>query len=220
MGSYADAGYYGKVDIGNEVIELTAISSPLKKLLIVMFVALLWNGIISMFVVDAVKGFMRGNPDWYLTVIMVPFVLIGLLFIVGVFHGFLGLFNPRVKLKLRPGSIQLGEGAEIQWEIFGKVERIWQFSIKLSGREEATYRRGTDTHTDKETFYEMELFSTSSTVQTQYGEIGFAIPSDTMHTFKADNNKVIWSLEVHGDINRWPDVKEEFEINIVPGGAG
>jgi hypothetical protein len=37
-----------------------------------------------------------------------------------------------------------------------------------------------------------------------------------MHSFKADNNQIIWSLTVHGDIPRWPDIKDSFEIVVPP----
>lgn len=37
-----------------------------------------------------------------------------------------------------------------------------------------------------------------------------------MHSFEADNNKILWNLDVHGDIKKWPDVKESFKITVVP----
>jgi hypothetical protein len=37
-----------------------------------------------------------------------------------------------------------------------------------------------------------------------------------MHSFEAGHNKIIWSLRVHGDIYRWPDVKDEYPIVVLP----
>ena len=37
-----------------------------------------------------------------------------------------------------------------------------------------------------------------------------------MHSFGADNNKVVWELKVSGEIARWPDVDESFPITIRP----
>ena len=37
-----------------------------------------------------------------------------------------------------------------------------------------------------------------------------------MHTFNADNNKVIWTLHVTGAIARWPDIDESFDITVRP----
>ena len=37
-----------------------------------------------------------------------------------------------------------------------------------------------------------------------------------MHTFVAPHNKVLWTLAVAGEIARWPDVAEEFELLVLP----
>ena len=37
-----------------------------------------------------------------------------------------------------------------------------------------------------------------------------------MHSFTADNNKIIWSINIHGDIARWPDVKKDYTLVIHP----
>ena len=38
-----------------------------------------------------------------------------------------------------------------------------------------------------------------------------------MHTFAAPHNKVVWCLKVRGEIPRWPDVDEEFPLEVLPG---
>ena len=35
-----------------------------------------------------------------------------------------------------------------------------------------------------------------------------------MHTFTANNNKIIWTIKMKGDINRWPDIDESFDITV------
>ena len=37
-----------------------------------------------------------------------------------------------------------------------------------------------------------------------------------MHSFEAPNNRVRWTLIVHGDIPFWPDVRDEFPITVLP----
>jgi hypothetical protein len=86
----------------------------------------------------------------------------------------------------------------------------------LYGRENATYSRGTETVTAQETFFEMEVLSTQDRREIGFGEVGLVIPSDSMHSFEAPSNKIIWEIEVHGDIERWPDVKETFKIAVLP----
>ena len=48
------------------------------------------------------------------------------------------------------------------------------------------------------------------------GESTIAVPRDTMHSFEAKHNKVVWELRVHADIRRWPDVREEFRFTVLP----
>ena len=147
---------------------------------------------------------------------MIPFVLIGLGAIGFVIHQFLALFNPRVTLRLSSAAIPLGGVAELSWNVSGKREAIDAFKITLQGREEATYQRGTKTYTDKKIFYELKLISATQTTEIAKGNVGLIIPEDTMHSFEAQNNKIIWQLEVHGEIDRWPDIKQNHKITITP----
>ena len=190
--------------------------SPFIKLLIALAFAAFWNGIISILVVSVVNDFRHHDPEWFKALFSVPFVLVGLGMIIYAIYQFLALFNPRPRLELRPGQVQLGTAAQLQWSFSGNVNRISELLIKLKGEEQATYRRGTKTHTDKRTFYEMELFKAADSVSISSGQTGFVMPEDTMHSFEAKNNKIIWSIEVHGDIAKWPDVKESFKIVITP----
>ena len=192
--------------------------SPLTKLIGMIVFACIWSGIVSVFVVQVVNDFRHGHPSWFLTLFCIPFVLVGFGTIAAVVYHFLGLFNPRPILEISSATIPLGGAAELRWRMSGKVGRISELTVKLKGIEQATYRRGTKTHTDKRTFYEMELYRTTHTSDIASGQVGFAIPHETMHTFEAANNKILWSLELHGDIKRWPDVKESFPIEIVPQG--
>jgi hypothetical protein len=50
------------------------------------------------------------------------------------------------------------------------------------------------------------------------GQAQLLIPKDSMHTFTAAHNEIIWSLKVHGDVPRFPDVSDEFPIAILPHG--
>jgi hypothetical protein len=109
---------------------------------------------------------------------------------------------------------------QLDWSFRGNARRIRRLRIFLRGAEEATYRRGTDTSTDKHTFTEVELFNDTDAAALASGQASVTIPADSMHTFDAPNNKIIWSLHVKGDIPRWPDVAEEFPITVLPIGKG
>lgn len=203
----------------SEQVVLKSEQSPLVKFLVILFFTLVWNGIVSVLVVSVIGDIRRGNIEIGKTLFAIPFVLVGLGVMALTIHQFLAMFNPRPTLKLRPGSVPLGAAAELEWRLSGKTSRIRELSIKFVGREEATYRRGTKTRTDKHDFYEMELWKTSSPSDIASGRVGLVIPQDTMHSFEAGNNKIIWSIDIHGDIARWPDVKESFKILVTPAPA-
>ncbi|MBL7154017.1 MAG: DUF3592 domain-containing protein [Phycisphaerae bacterium] len=190
--------------------------SPLAKLLMAIVFAAFWNGIVSIFVYQAIKSFQQGRPEWTLALFMIPFVLVGLGAVGFVFYQFLAMFNPRLTLNLSSAAIPLGSAAELAWSFSGRANLIDSLKITLQGREEASYRRGTKTYTDENKFYETELYPTTRTPEIARGSVGIIIPGDTMHSFEAPNNNIIWQLEIHGEIKRWPDVNETFKITITP----
>ncbi len=190
--------------------------SPLGKVFGALFFALFWNGIVSVFVFQAVKGWERGHPDWFLTIFLIPFVLVGLAAIGGVAYLALALVNPRPRLTLETAAARLGDELRLNWSFTGRASRIQHLRIFLEGREEATYQRGTDTHTDREVFAAHDLVDTGNDWEIPKGAAAVVIPGDTMHSFTAKNNKIVWEIQVKGVIDRWPDVGQNFPITIRP----
>ena len=197
-------------------VTLQSESSPFGRFIAAILFALFWNGIVSFLVREVVEGFQKGNPQWFLTIFSIPFVLVGLGLIVWVVYAFAALFNPRPTLTLNRGRIPLGEVAHVTWRFRGSSHSIRHLKLKLVGIEKATYRRGTNTHTDDETFHEQVLFESDQSYEIANGQADVEIPSDSMHTFKADNNEIVWTLEMAGDIPLRPDVSAKFPIIVTP----
>ena len=197
-------------------VELEPQVSPLGKLFAMVLFACIWNGIVSVFVWQAVQGLRAGRADWVLTVFMVPFILVGLALVGGVVYTTLALANPRPHFTLTPGRPRLRDELRVEWKFSGKVSRIRRLRIVLRGREEATYQRGTDTVTDKKTFAAHDLVDTTNDWEIGRGVAEILVPEDTMHSFEATHNKIVWTLEVEGEIRRWPDVDDAFPITILP----
>jgi len=179
-------------------------------------IAVFWNGMMSVFVWQAVSSWRRGRPDWFLTLFLVPFVLVGLVLIASIFYFLLAAANPRPRLRIMPGSPRLGDRLHVEWSFTGRVARIRRLEIRLIGREEATYRRGTDTVTDREEFARLHVATSELEPEIRTGSRTIDMPVDTMHSFEATSNKIVWTLEVSGDISRWPDVSETFPITVRP----
>ena len=112
----------------------------------------------------------------------------------------------------------LGSGVELRWDVSGRTERIEKLAITLEAREEATYQRGTNTYTDRRTFAQLTVAELSDPREMLTGDTTFTVPPDTMHSFAARNNKIVWCLRVKGSIRFWPDVNDEFPFTVLPAG--
>jgi hypothetical protein len=196
-------------------ITLAPHQSPLVKLIAFTIICVFWNGIVSVFLYQAVTGWASGRGEVCLSVFLIPFVAVGVGLIVGVAHTLLALFNPRCTLTL-DRQPALGETLEVRWTFTGRFDRVHRLVLRVEGREEATYRRGTSTYTDKNVFHAGELVDTSRAMDVRAGKTRLTVPADTMHTFSAANNKVVWVLILHGHIQGWPDVKDEYALNVLP----
>ena len=200
-------------------VTLEPASTPLGNLIGSLVFAVFWNGIVSIFLWDTIGKLRQGQVagwGWFEVVFLVPFVLVGVGAIGFVFYTLLTLFNPRPTLTIDSAAIPLGESLRLTWNLSGRLSSINQFKISLKGVEKATYRRGTDTTTDTETFAEIPIFETTEMFEMAEGAAEVIVPDDTMHSFDAPNNKIQWTLEVHGVISLWPDVAASFPITILP----
>lgn len=191
-------------------VELKPASSPMTGCIVMLVVALFWNGIVWVILWNTRSG------EWGVRLFLGIFVLIGLGLVAGVFYQILALYNPRPVLTASAGAIPLGGTLEVRWRFTGNVRRIVHLAITLEGREEATYRRGTTTTTDRNIFAILPLLDTAERDQIASGSAQITIPRGLIHTFTAPNNKIVWTLKLSGDIPKWPDVSAEFPITVLP----
>ena len=180
----------------------------------ITFLALFWNGLVAPIAWQVLRG--SDHFSWLIGVFLIPFVLVGLGLLIACGYFGLALLNPRIAITISRGAVGLGENVEVQWVMGGRCDRIRRLRIFLEGREQATYRRGTSTATDKHVFARFDLIDTNSMDDIRGGSRKFTMPLDAVPTFHAPNNKVLWMLLVRGEIPNWPDVKDEFEIHVIP----
>ena len=137
-------------------------ASPLGKFFGILCVALFWNGIVSVFLGVLFQSGKSGHFQWFLGLFLVPFVLIGLGMIGAVGYFFLSIFNPRPRVTVIPGVPHLGDSIRLQWELSGRTEVLKDLRLSVTGREEATYSRGTRSSTDRNVFADIEVTRLSS----------------------------------------------------------
>ncbi len=179
-----------------------------------------WNGIVSVFVVIAVRGHLAGQPEWLLTVFVIPFVLIGFVLIYQFFRQLLtatGVGPTLMEISDHP----LSPGG--QYRLFlSQSGRLMVNSIRVSllCEESATYRQGTNTRTETQEVFRQpvfvrEGFSIESGLPLET-EVELNVPEGAMHSFKSDHNEVNWILLVEGDVASWPDYKRRFSVIVRP----
>ncbi len=79
--------------------------------------------------------------------------------------------------------------------LFKKHGTVDLLVVTLQCVEEAKYRRGTDTYTDRHTAFEQVLAEVRNPTQDQIRFEG-QIPPDAMHSFTSSNNTIEWRLKV------------------------
>jgi hypothetical protein len=205
--------YAANLGTENGPVELKPKCSRKGKFIGILIFAVIWNAVVAFMVMTR----MPNGPATPVPLLMVViFAGIGIACIAGVIYQFLALFNPLARLRLSAPRVSLGDRLTVDWEISGHVSRLDRLTLTLTGKETAQYRRGTRTYTDRRTFHKTELVGITDPLAMQKGRTELTIPTNSMHSFHGQNNHVIWSITLHGDISRWPDMKETFEILVTP----
>lgn len=181
---------------------------------------LLWNGLVALFVVIAVRQHLRGEPDWWLDAFVLPFLLAG---------GLLSYFFIRALLiatGVGPTQIEIsnhplwpGQTYEVHISQTGHLS-MQSFQVSLECEEVAAYRQGTDTRTDRSVVFRQSLLRENDFEilpgATHEASCQIAVPVRLMHSFKSDHNEVQWKLVARGVVSGWPSFERSFPIVICP----
>lgn len=199
---------------GSGVVVLRPHQSRRGKFVGLLIFTLVWNAFIGVFFYFVVVR--DPHAPFFAKLIIGVLGLCGVGLLGACFHQFLALFNPVVRLTASSQAIPLGEVLRLEWLVEGRASKLARLRITLEGREEATYRRGTDTYTDRNVFARLALLDTADHAHMASGVENFTVPAGSMHTFEGRNNKVLWRLHVAGEIPRWPDLDDEYPVTILP----
>jgi hypothetical protein len=213
--SIASTPQLGEGESGEAVLKSK--TGRIAKVVGFFFFAAFWNGVVSIFIFAVlIPSFHKGKPEWLLFFFLIPFELIGLVMIGAFIKALIGLSTPVPRLTVNRRALRPGERAQISWELSGRVDRITTLKLALEGREEATYRRGTTTHTDRRLFSRTEIAVVDSSQDLRAGQAVVHVPEDAMHSFAAPNNKIVWELVMKGDIPGRPDLDEVYPFTVLP----
>lgn len=198
----AAGGIELKSNLGGQVIGL-------------LLFALVWNGIVgSVWVASWNSG--RTLPGVFLSI----FLVIGLVVLGSAIWKLMQAAAPRPLLRACSHPVSVGEILELRWQFKQSSSSVERMALTLVGREEATYRRGTDSVTDKRVFMRLPIFEATGWAKIASGAVKIQIPPNTMHSFASSSNRIVWVIELQETISNWPDVNCEYAITVAPARRG
>lgn len=182
--------------------------------------AVLWNAVLILLAVNAGLDLLGGRTDWLLLVVIVPFAAIGVAGIVVFARALLlatAIGPTQLEISdhpLRPGGtydVILAQGGS------GTLREI---ELTLELEEQATFRQGTDTRTERVVVWHAPLGSWQG-VQVSPGtrfEAGatLRLPALAMHSFVSEHNSVSWRVVVRGQPTHWPAFTRSFPVIVFP----
>lgn len=183
--------------------------------------ALFWNGIVSVFLFQMIEGHRQGQPNWIMTVFLVPFVLFGLV-LIGVvskaaFQFATSLLVGRIGVEIADYSLRPGRAYAFLVEQSGTF-RLGRVSLVLTCTESATYTAGTSTRTETKEVRKHEVAQAEAMpLEGLRGTL--TVPGDAMHSFESDHNKITWTLRVKGRVGLLPYVSE-YPVLVLPASEG
>jgi hypothetical protein len=154
--------------------------------------------------------------DWGGALFSILLVLAGISSIVLPIRAILQLLNPRVVLVLGTGILRPGTIVRLAWRAEG---RSWprRLRVMFVGREVATWAGENSSVTKEERFHESVILDVRDpAVLERGGRLEIRIPLGSMHSFEAKHNKIEWLITVNGEIPLWPDMKDEYLLNVLP----
>jgi hypothetical protein len=198
--------------------------SPVWTLGAALAACLFWNGIVGGFALIAVRGHWSGDPDWFLTVFLIPFVLVGIALVYFFFRQLLittGIGPTLVEISDHP--LYPGHRYQLFLSQSGRL-RMNALEVLLVCEEEVTFRHGTDARTETRRVYEKpilrhEAFDIRRGLPFE-SLCEFDVPAGGMHSFKSERNEINWSVVVRGDVAGWPDYQRSFPVIVYPGSNG
>jgi hypothetical protein len=175
------------------------------------FFALIWNSLTWVAMYHSVR-----DGNWFVVAIVSLFFLVGIAILLGAFYATLQIFNPRPTLVCSQNRLYPGIEFEVSWTHRGNTGSIHELLITLEGTEEASFKQGTTSRTERSLFHQQTIARVTERSEINEGFRVLVLPSDTMHSFKSSRNAILWVLKVHGKIAWWPDMNEQFSISVYP----
>ncbi len=183
-------------------------NSPINKAIGITLFTILWTG---------VTLFLFKSPSLILPII---FGFFDLIIIGAAIHSILSIFNPRPTVEITPGNIRPGTSVALRWRLSGRADRIGRLTLSLQclrvTTETSGHGKNRSTRIVKTPIFEDELLITDRQNEIVQGILQFRIPEEKPFSLPGNDGGIQWQLLFHGDIPRWPDLKQELPFIVYP----
>lgn len=181
-----------------------------------LFICAFWNGIVSIFVGIAWSAWKKGNPEIFLMIFLIPFVLVGTVLFLNVPYRLLMVFLARFELRLNPGTLKTGGTATLTWKRIGGFGQPKSISLRLTGTEVATWQNGKSRSSATSFFHDEVLADLSLNSIAANRPVAIKLPESAVPTFKGDSNKIVWKLRMEVTLPGFPKITDDHEIDVRP----
>lgn len=148
------------------------------------------------------------------------FSVLGILMLADVFRRILFTFSvgPAI-LEISDHPVYPGRKYRVLLQQAG-VLRFRSLCVDVVCEETARFRQGTDTITNRKTVYRQQLFLRedfeTSAGQPLQEEFFVQLPLEVHHSFRQENNEIIWKMEILACINGREDIRRECPLVVRP----
>lgn len=180
---------------------------------------IIWNGIVSVFVVQLWREWQAGKRPLGLTLFLTPFVLIGLGVVVVLIHRLLAYSRARESLvELVREPVNAGETVQVAVTQPGPLP-CHNLTVTLRCEERVVTGSGKRSHREVRVRHEQELVRTGqlhiSAMSPWTQTLAVRVPQDAAQSSKTLDREIVWMIAVKGELADWPDFEHGFPFRVV-----
>tara|TARA_R110002110_G_scaffold383245_4_gene594671 strand:+ start:31304 stop:32359 length:1056 start_codon:yes stop_codon:yes gene_type:complete len=139
---------------------------------------------------------------------------IAALFVLNLAVKFLCLFNPIVSISVDKNPIQMD--AQVEYMLEGKYKHIEHLSFSIFAVETRETRgQNGNVHVGSAEVYRAHLYQDKLKPVHQNGTFSIHIPPEEIQNLQGEGRVIRWYIEARGVIKMWPDMINQFPINII-----
>ena len=183
-------------------------------------ISFLFVPLATILILTSVAAWQADSIDWLATGFAIPISLAAAWSIYNLFRQLLALTGvgpPALEVSRFPFVV--GEDYHFHLSQPGRV-RLKLLDVVLVCQEEATFNDGTDVRTERKTVYEQRLLRKRGVnvrpAEPFIADFDMTLPKLAMHSFKSDNNRVLWKIVIRGMASGWPQQERNFAISVLP----